>query len=77
MKILRSLLSIGLAAAMLLTACAPLAEVPEAPAPTEPAEKPQEPAEPAGRIGKGGIAGHRLGQALRARGCFVNTRSFR
>ena len=43
MKILRSLLSIGLAAAMLLTACAPLAEVPEAPAPTEPAEKPQEP----------------------------------
>ena len=28
---------------MLLTACAPLAEVPEAPAPTEPAEKPQEP----------------------------------
>lgn len=43
MKILRSLLSIGLAAAMLLTACAPLAEVPEAPAPTEPAGKPQEP----------------------------------
>jgi len=43
MKILRTLLSFGLAAAMLLTACAPLAEVPEAPAPTEPAEKPQEP----------------------------------
>ncbi len=44
MKILRTLLCFGLAAAMLLTACAPLAEVPEEPAPTKPVETPQEPA---------------------------------
>ncbi|MGV7976404.1 MAG: serpin family protein [Anaerolineaceae bacterium] len=44
MKILRTLLSFGLAAAMLLTACAPLVEPPEEPAPTKPVETPQEPA---------------------------------
>jgi len=43
MKILRSLLGIALVAAVLLSACAPLAETPEKPAPTEPIEKPEEP----------------------------------
>jgi len=43
MKILRTLLSVGLAAAIMLTACAPLAEAPEKPAPTKPVEAPQEP----------------------------------
>ena len=43
MKIWRSLLSIALAAAVLLTACAPLVDTPAQPVPTEPTEKPQEP----------------------------------